>query len=74
MMKLNPNPQAGPGMDSSGFEPEASRLQSGRSTGLIYEPRTQGAAPPLPIVGSRLSFPDDSVTLSNVGILAPVCD
>ena len=27
-------------MDSSGFEPEASRMQGGRSTGLIYEPVT----------------------------------
>ena len=26
-------------MDSAGFEPAASRLQSGRSTGLIYEPK-----------------------------------
>ncbi len=25
-------------LDSSGFEPEASRMQSERSTGLIYEP------------------------------------
>ncbi len=30
-------------MDSSGFEPEASRVQGGRSTRLIYEPFPDGS-------------------------------
>jgi hypothetical protein len=33
------------GLDSSGFEPEASRVQGGRSTGLIYEPSSLGSLP-----------------------------
>jgi hypothetical protein len=37
MMNVINHPLDG-SLDSSGFEPEASRLQSGRSTGLIYEP------------------------------------
>ena len=37
-------------MDPSGFEPEAFRVQGGRSTGLIYGPNMTG---PLLIKSSR---------------------